>query len=120
MQRSIFKLTIIFAIGSLLGACGQNSGNGRPLINLRQSAIAPDEFLVVPQKPLETPVDLSSLPVPDPTAKPRVMIDFEDNLLTALGGRITSGGAVPAIDAALVAAAQAGSGNTPNIRDVVP
>lgn len=119
MPRTILKLAIVFAIGASLSACNRNSGNGRPLLNLRQSAIAPDEFLVVPQKPLETPADLTSLPAPDPGAEARVTIDFEDNLLRALGGRPLSGGAVPSSDSEFVSAARSNGGATPNIRAVM-
>ena len=119
MPRVIFKLAVVVAIGTSLSACNQNSGNGRPLLNLRQSAIAPDEFLVVPQKPLETPGDVTSLPTPVPGAKARVMIDFEDNLLRALGGQPGNSRTIPASDAALISAARAGSGATANIRDIM-
>jgi len=119
MPRTILKFAVIFVVGASLSGCGVNNGNGRPLLNLRQSAIAPDEFLVVPQKPLETPADLSRLPAPDPGADALVMIDFEDNLLRALGGRPNSSGAVPASDSAFVGAARAGAGTTPNIRALV-
>lgn len=119
MPRTILKLALILAIGASLSACNRNSGNGRPLLNLRQSAIAPDEFLVVPQKPLETPASLAVLPTPDPGAKARVMIDFESNLLEALGGRPMSDGAIPASDGAFVKAARAGSGTTDGIRDLL-
>lgn len=79
--------------------------------------MAPDEFLVVPQKPLETPANLSVLPKPEPGATSRTEIDFEGNLLEALGGRST-GAAISAADAELVRAAQSG-GVTPDIRAVL-
>ncbi len=118
MVGGALKITVVAALLISLAACGRNQGNGQPLINLRQSAVAPDEFLVVPQKPLETPSDLSQLPQPLPGTTDRVTIDFEADLLTALGGRPSSGGAVPAADAALVNLVRTG-GVTPDIRDVL-
>jgi len=119
MLRATLKIAVVVSLAGGLTACNRDGNNGRPLLNLRQSAIAPDEFLVVPQKPLETPGDLSSLPTPVPGAESRVTIDFEDNLMTALGGRARSGGGVPAADVAIVSAARSSSGTTENIRDVL-
>lgn len=119
MPKATLKIVMILAIGASLSACNRDGNSGRKLVNLRQSAVAPDEFLVVPQKPLETPADLSSLPTPVPGAESRVTIDFEDNLLRALGGRPQSGGSVPAADLALVNAARANSGATEGIREVM-
>jgi len=68
-----FKWMVLVALCAGISACGQR-GERSSLINLRQSAIAPDEFLVVPQKPLETPSDLSSLPTPVPGEKLTVIV----------------------------------------------
>ncbi len=118
MQRHALKIVVMLAIASGLGACNRETG-GRALGNLRQSAVAPDEFLVVPQKPLETPGDLGVLPVPVPGASNRVDIDVEGELLAALGGRVMPMDTVPAAEVALVRAAQSSGGVTPNIRDLV-
>lgn len=112
------KAAAVFALLSSLVACGRGGGQSGSILNLRQSAVAPDEFLVVPQKPLETPSDLSQLPTPVPGAPDRVAIDFEANLLTALGGRPGRGGAAPATDAALLNAVRV-NGVTPDIRDLL-
>ena len=112
------KLMVLVGLCAGMSACGQR-GDRSSLINLRQSAIAPDEFLVVPQKPLETPSDLRSLPAPVPGEKPLVEIDFEASLFAALGGGQTSGSSVPASDRSFVAAAQAQFGVTRDIRDVL-
>ncbi len=119
MLRATLKTAIILTLAGGLSACNRDGNNGRPLLNLRQSAIAPDEFLVVPQKPLETAVDASVLPKPVPGAESRVTIDFEDNLMAALGGRMRSSGRVPASEAALVSAARSNGGTTANIRDIM-
>lgn len=118
---SAVRIGALLVTVALAAACnrGGSTGETRPLLNLRGSAVAPDEFLVVPQKPLEIPADMASLPEPTPGATPRAQIDSEAELLAALGGRDTGISAVPAADAALVAAARSGAGDTSNIRAVL-
>ena len=82
-----------------LAACGD--GDPR-LMNLQASGDGPDEFPILPAKPLELPTDLKALPEPtlggnnltDPTP--------EADAVAALGGRLNEGGGVPAGDSALV------------------
>lgn len=81
-----------FAMGGavlILASCGEDKIAG----TLQEASLAngaPDEFLVLPQKPLEIPEDLSVLPTPDPTAGSRVEIDPHAGAKRALGG--TGGG----------------------------
>ena len=117
MVQKTLNVVLVIATVGILAACTRG-GDGR-VLNLRQSAIAPDEFLVVPQKPLETPSDLTSLPAPEPGATDLVTIDFERNLLEALGGRAVSPTAAPARDAAFVGAVRSSGGSTPDIRTVL-
>lgn len=113
------------AIGVLLIAalavsgCNRSGGERRPALNLRGAPVPPDEFLVLPQKPLEMPAESASLPAPVPGAANRVEIDFQGNMIAALGGRTAGNSGVPAEDAALVAAARAGSEGTENIRSIL-
>lgn len=111
--RIVVALSIMFA----LSACNRGGGNGQPLINLRGSPVAPDEFLVVPQKALETPANLTALPAPEPGSANLTEIDFEGRLFSALGGGATGSG-VPASELALVQAVQS-AGVTPDIREVL-
>lgn len=119
----IGRIAVMILLVGLVAACNNNRGRdnapSRPLLNLRGSAVPPDEFLVVPQKPLEIPVDLAQLPEPTPGSVDRVTIDTEGQFLAALGGRRVAPGGVPAEDAALVAAARSGAGDTANIRDIL-
>lgn len=112
-------IRIIAALGLLVSvaACNRDGGNGRPLFNLRGQAVAPDEFLVVPQKPLETPADLSVLPEPTPGSANLTDIDFSERMFDALGGRASGGR--PGVDAPMVNAARANAGTTPGIRDIL-
>lgn len=120
-RMSAVRIGTVLVAVFLVAACnrGGSTGESRPLLNLRGSAVAPDEFLVVPQKPLEMPADLATLPEPDPGATPRVQIDAEANLLAALGGRAQGVSGIPAEDAAFVAAARASAGDTANIRAIL-
>jgi hypothetical protein len=85
----------------LLAACG---GSGTPqLMNLRSGA-GPDEFGILPPKPLELPEDLASLPPPTPGGENRTDPRPFDDAVLALGGRPQAAqGGVPAADGALAA-----------------
>lgn len=119
MRQYAVKSVLLVAFVASVSACDRGGGGNTVLSNLRQSSIAPDEFLVVPQKPLETPDNLASLPLPAPGQTNRVSIDFEENLLKALGGRGQSSARVPASETALVNAARSQFGTTENIREIL-
>lgn len=83
-----------------LAACG---GNGDPkLMNLR-SGSGPDEFAIVPPKPLEMPENLAELPEPTPGGFNRADRDPEAEAVIALGGKPSAAGGIPAADSALYA-----------------
>ena len=81
----------IFVIFTVLGlaACSNSVSEG------------PDEFGVVPSKPLEQPASLSDLPQPTPGAPNLADVTPNRDAVAALGGRTQSGG-VPASDSAVV------------------
>lgn len=72
---------------------------------LRRSGVgtSPDEFLVLPTKPLEMPADLAALPPPTPGAANLVDPNPDIDAVAALTGRAQPAGAASA--AALVASA---------------
>lgn len=117
-MRNNWMIIVTLGFAVSLSGCNRESRTGQPLINLRGSSVAPDEFLVIPQKPLETPVDLSSLPTPEPGAGNLVDIDFEQDLIAALGGRDSAPRGIPASEQPLVAASRA-NGTTDGIRDLM-
>ncbi|MBA3910682.1 MAG: DUF3035 domain-containing protein [Rhodobacter sp.] len=81
-----------------LAACG---GNGTPqLMNLR-SGSGPDEFAIVPPKPLEMPENLSELPEPALGGSNRADAQPFDEAIVALGGKPLAAGGIPAGDGAL-------------------
>ncbi|MEM6888960.1 MAG: DUF3035 domain-containing protein [Pseudomonadota bacterium] len=93
-----------------LAACA-NTG----LRDLRQPGPGPDEFIIEPKKPLQTPQNLTALPQPTPGAANLTDNDPVGDAIVALGGRPNSGGGIPASDAALVGSATR-FGVTPDIR----
>lgn len=89
-----------------LGACGQ--GNNGRLHDFRTNVGGPEEFAVLPSKPLETPPDYAALPEPTPGAGNITDQNPKADAIAALGGnpaRLQATGAIPAADGALVSRA---------------
>lgn len=109
----------ILALAVGLAGCNRDGGKSRPLLNLRGSSVAPDEFLVTPQAPLAEPANYADLPEPEPGAPSLTVIDNQAPMFAALGGRApVSRGAIPAADQALVAAVQS-RGTIAGIRETL-
>lgn len=91
-------------LGLTLSACG--GGNSQPqLMTFKTTKEGPDEFLVVPAKPLQTPPSSSELPVPTPGATNLTDPTPRADAVAALGGNPAALGqtTIPAADGALVA-----------------
>lgn len=104
------------AAALMLAACG---GGGEPrLMNFTSAGDGPDEFAILPTRPLEMPPDLGALPEPTPGGTSRTDPQPFADAVSALGGNPAALGAtaVPAADAGLMARAQR-FGVTPGIRD---
>lgn len=84
----VSPLIVPLLMTAFLAACS-DSGDDRPLIDRigLTSVQAPDEFSVLPQKPLELPEDLAALPTPTPGAVNRTDLTPEADALVALSGR---------------------------------
>ena len=95
--RGVTGVALIAALA--LSACADRDTEPR-LMNLRSSTQGPDEFAIVPPKPLEMPADLASLPAPTPGGTNRTDQTPLDDAVAALGGRPGAGTS----DAALAAA----------------
>lgn len=98
-MRSLLLITIL-GLAVAVSGCSK-----KPLRDLRTSSNGPDEFLVLPTKPLTTPDNLSVLPQPNPGGGNLVDPNPKAEAVAALGGRpgaLVPGG-VPAADGALVA-----------------
>ena len=68
----------------VLAAC---SGREPNLINTNRGQVGPDEFGVLPNRPIEIPQDLSALPPPTPGARNRVDPQPQADAVAALGGQ---------------------------------
>jgi hypothetical protein len=100
MQAGKGRAIIAVATMITLAACG---GKGDPqLMNLR-SGSGPDEFAIVPPKPLELPENLAELPDPTPGGFNRTDQNPEADAAIALGGNPSAAGGIPAGDSALYA-----------------
>ena len=104
------------AAAVLLVGCGERSTP--KLMQLRSET--PDEFGVLPSRPLEVPRDLASLPLPQPGATNLADPTPQDDAVAALGGNAVARRAdgVSAGDAALVAAVDADT-DVPDIRQTL-
>ena len=101
-RRAIAYLALaLVAAASLAGCKGQNTLAG----GLRAAGVgsSPDEFLVLPTRPLEMPENLSALPPPAPGTPNRVDYQPKAEAIAGLTGR--SGGIATTNGAALVARA---------------
>lgn len=78
---------IAMAMVLTLAACG--SGDKVPsLMNVRSTSAGPDEFGIIPPKPLEMPEDIAALPEPTPGGLNRTDRDPQAEAVSALGGNL--------------------------------
>jgi hypothetical protein len=99
MKAAGGKAVIALLAALLLSACGDAAPD---LMNLR-SGEGPDEFGIVPPKPLAMPESLAALPEPTPGGSNRSDRNPEDEAVVALGGKPGAAGGIPAGDNALFA-----------------
>ncbi len=102
MRGAGTKLWAIVAAGVFaLAGC---SGDGR-LRDMTPDGTEPEEFAIVPNKPLAAPPDMAALPAPTPGGANRADLTPLQDSVAALGGQpaaLVPAGAPPAADAALV------------------
>ena len=94
---------IILTTSLALGGCAD-----RGLRDLRTSSPGPEEFMVLPVKPLTIPDNTAALPPPAPGRANLVDINPPGDAVASLGGNagaLDPSGGVPASDGALVAQA---------------
>ena len=98
-KAGVTAIAILAMLG--LAACG---GNKPPqLMNIRSTG-GPDEFGILPPKPLELPEKLGELPEPTPGGDNRTDPRPFDDASIALGGKPQQkAGGIPSADAALYA-----------------
>lgn len=104
---------LLAAFVLVLAGCG---GRDEPesLINVQNQGDGPDEFVLIPNEPLEIPEDIASRELPEPGGENRTEQTPDAILASALGGRATAG----VTDSAFVRATQR-FGVTEDIREVL-
>jgi hypothetical protein len=100
MQAAKGRAVIAIATMMTLAACG---GRGDPQLMNLTSGQGPDEFAIVPPKPLELPESLTDLPEPTPGGGNLTDRQPENEAIVALGGSPSAAGGIPSGDAALYA-----------------
>lgn len=92
------------ALMALLAVAGCSGSEVPRLLNLGQDGEGPDEFAILPTKPLQAPENFSALPTPTPGGVNRVDATPNADAIAALGGNPNAAGrGVPSSDAGLVA-----------------
>lgn len=100
-------MRIPFGVMVLAGALAVSGCAQKGLRVLQKPGTGPDEFLVLPTKPLSTPDNFSSLPAPTPGGSNLTDANPHADAVAALGGKpgaLVPGSGVPSGDAALVTA----------------
>ncbi len=83
MQAKFGKVGLLLVLALGLSACG----SGRTgMLNLRGAKTGPDEFSILPSKPMQMPADLSQLPAPTPGGNNLTDPTPNADAVAALGG----------------------------------
>ena len=91
----IFRVSGIFVIIFLLSACSSDDARLRDLYDV---GTGPEEFAVLPSKPLTIPSNLKNLPVPDLAAGNLADPTPKHDLIEILGGSIDNSISIPEKD----------------------
>lgn len=106
MRRA--HIPVLLGLVAVMAIAGCSRRDRTPeLMNIRSEDGTPDEFTILPNKPIELPEDLAALPTPTPGAANRVDPTPEIDVAIALGGnpgRLATSG-IPGSDGALVSQA---------------
>jgi hypothetical protein len=94
-------MALALAATLALGACGND--DDPILMNVRAQGNGPDEFAILPPKPLQMPESLADLPEPVPGGANLTDPTPKEDAIVALGGRPSVAGGIPSADSALVA-----------------
>lgn len=94
------RMVLALAAAAMLAGCGND--DNPILMNLRPQGNGPDEFAILPPRPLQLPEDLAALPPPTPGGTNLTDPNPKADAIVALGGNPQASNGVPAADAALV------------------
>lgn len=104
MRTPLGKIYLAGSLGVMLVLSGCSASGLR---QLSAPGSGPDEFLILPNKPLTAPSNYSALPTPTPGGANLVDQNPQEDAIIALGGRpgALDNNSVPAVDGVLVAQA---------------
>ncbi|ATG44985.1 MULTISPECIES: DUF3035 domain-containing protein [Phaeobacter] len=100
-------MRIPFGVIVLMGALAVSACGQKGLRDLRPAGTGPDEFMVLPAKPLAEPTSYQTLPQPTPGAANLTDRNPKGEAVAVLGGNpaaLVPGEGIPASDGALVTA----------------
>lgn len=98
----ISRASLVMLLVLATAACGR-SDRDIQLRKMTSSSDGPDEFMVLPSKPLEKPNSYSDLPLPTPGSANLTDQYPANDAIAALGGRArTTSGGIPSADSSLV------------------
>lgn len=120
MNGKLLKWVLAGAMAVTLSGCGNSTSGIGQLFAASSNDAGPDEFAILPTKPLEIPDDLDNLPEPDLGGPNRVDPKPEHDAVAALGGnpdRLDSDRIQSGENALLASATRFGTGA--NIRQVL-
>ena len=102
MAKPVLLLAVAASV--VLSGCASQSSD---MLNLRASGRGPDEFSILPTKPLTLPKNYSALPAPTPGSGSLTDPNPQADAVVALGGnaRYLSSTGIPASDKAIVSMA---------------
>lgn len=105
MMAARVGLALAGAVMIALAGCG-NRDKAPILMHAHSDTNGPDEFSILPPKPLEMPEDLTALPDPTPGGHNLTDPTPKEDAIAALGGTApAAAGGIPSGDGALVAQA---------------
>lgn len=84
MRASGVKILVVLVAAGLVSACSRSSEPN--LLNIAASTSGPDEFAILPNKPLQEPASYTELPPPTPGGANRVDATPTADAIAALGG----------------------------------
>ena len=113
VYRSMRVAMLMGLIALTAAACSRRENP--ELLQLRSSGEGPDEFSIVPNKPLETPEDFAYLPPPTSTGSSRADATPQEDVFVALGGTATAANARSSESGVLPYATR--FGRSPTIRE---
>ncbi|KMW60155.1 Pyruvate/2-oxoglutarate dehydrogenase complex, dihydrolipoamide acyltransferase (E2) component [Candidatus Rhodobacter oscarellae] len=101
MRATGTKILVVLLAVSLMAGCSRNKEPR--LLNISSSTDGPDEFSILPNKPLQEPPSFKELPTPTPGGANRVDPAPEADAIIALGGNPAAASrGIPSSDSGLV------------------